>query len=195
MTRVKKLILTGGGLVLLFSTSLGLIRIMSGHDEPIVVDNPQMQVNFGFWGHRMNVKRGSDGLVEELSRDITTVKTVSILFRNGNSESSVDTSKPMTLEDSKQGRLEISIRADQAQLLVKLPGRQFGQCRVDSLVFNWCLAKEGDRRLRTVQYTDSQGNEKYLCLNKGEDMKLAGQTCPPPENENRAGLSFAYNKK
>ncbi|MBY0508413.1 MAG: hypothetical protein K2X03_31170 [Bryobacteraceae bacterium] len=194
MTVVKKLVLTGGGLALLFPASVGLIRVMSGHDEPIVVDNPQMQVNFGFRGHRMNLKRNSDGRVEELSRDIAALDTVFILFRNGYRDANVDASKPITLEDSKNGKIEISTKASQPynQFLVNLPGRQFGECRFDSLINNRCFAKEDDRRLRTVKYTDLQQNEKYLCLNKAEDMKVAGQTCPLPANEAPTGLSFTF---
>ncbi len=192
MTLRKKFAFAAGGILILYPAVLGLIRILSGHDDPIVVDNPRMRIDFSATSHSMKVKSGSDGRAEQLSRDITTLEKVEIHFRDGKTEYNVDMNKEIALKDTNGEELKISTKKGNPynQFVIDLPNRQFGECLFDSFFNHRCFAKETDRRLRTVHYWDREGHQKHLCLHAGEDMSPGDANCPAPTNEDPAGITF-----
>ncbi len=195
MTLTKKLLLTSGAAGGLALAALGYVRIFSGHWEPITVDNPKVGVNFSFKGHKMRVTR-VDGLVTEMSREITSLLSVIPTTRNGKIQDpfKVSDAHPIviTLNNGKVLTFSWTAAKPPNQLTVNV-NKLFGACLFDSVINNNCAAADENLRMHTIDYWDDTGEHHY-CLNAWELLKpgsVDGCAMPDPKKTAQVYLKMA----
>ena len=173
------------GLVSLVGIGTYIVRVRSGHDEPLTVENPRVSIGFDYWGHPLHVTPDPAHRKVKINRDITKFKSAWAYPRNASrQEVQADFTKPIEIYTSTNEPITITVQPKtggmQYDQVVITGNETFGNC---SALLNACSAGDGNLRLSSIRYQDRGGTTRHYCLNAWEDLT------------NGAGCQHANDKK
>lgn len=184
MNLKKKLFFAGGilgGVLAAFAGGTWIYRILSGHDEPLTIDNPRASIGFGYWGHKVVVDHNPQTKRVHLTRDITSISSIWAYPRNPPDgekyEVQADFSHPIEIYTSAGDPITITAQSKkhsgEHNRVVIVADEAFRYC---SPALNACSSTNAQLRLSSIRYRDRRGVARHYCLNAWEDL-TSGARC------------------